>query len=236
MTSDEAIGSDASGFFNTITGYSDPPEFRKLTMAPLGLRERLLHLIHRETKRAKSGQYSLIMAKMNALVDQDIIEALYQASQSGVQIKLVVRGICCLRPGLKNISDKISVISIVDRFLEHSRLFYFSNGGDEEFYASSADWMPRNLDRRVELMFPITSEEGREKIRKTFEFLFADNVKARVLESDGTYHFKKRKKNEEVIQAQEAAYKYVSHQKDVPRPLLFKPISTAPTGTTPLKR
>ncbi|HSE41076.1 MAG TPA: polyphosphate kinase 1, partial [Acidobacteriota bacterium] len=236
MTSDEAIGSDASGFFNTITGYSDPPEFRKLTMAPLGLRERFLHLIHRETKRAKSGQYSLIMAKMNALVDQGIIEALYEASQAGVQIKLVIRGICCLRPGLKNISDRISVISIVDRFLEHSRLFYFSNGGDEEFYAASADWMPRNLDRRVELMFPVTSEDGKEKIRKTFEFLFADNVKARVLEPDGTYHFKKRRKNEEMIHAQEAAYIYVSRQKDVPRPLLFKPLSTAPTGTTPLKR
>jgi polyphosphate kinase len=236
MTSDEAIGADASGFFNTITGYSDPPDFQKLTMAPLGLRERFLHLIHRETERAKSGQYSIIMAKMNALVDQRIIEALYEASQSGVQIKLIIRGICCLRPGVKNISDRISVISIVDRFLEHSRLFYFSNGGDEEFYGASADWMPRNLDRRVELMFPITLEDGREKIRKTFELLLSDNVKARVLNSDGTYQFKKRKKNEELIRAQEAAYQYVSHQKDAPRPLLFKPVTTAPTGTAPLKR
>ena len=236
MTSDEAIGADASGFFNTITGYSDPPDFKKLTMAPLGLRERLLHLIHRETERAKSGQYSVIMAKMNSLVDQRIIEALYEASQAGVQIKLVVRGICCLRPGVKNNSDRISVISIVDRFLEHSRLFYFSNGGDEEFYAASADWMPRNLDRRVELMFPITSEEGREKFRKMFEFLLSDNVKARVLNSDGTYNLKKRKKNEELIQSQEASYQYVSHQKDATRPLLFKPVTIAPTGTAPLKR
>ena len=102
---------------------------------------------------------------------QRIIEALYEASQAGVQIKLVVRGICCLRPGVKNISDRISVISIVDRFLEHSRLFYFSNGGEEEYYAASADWMPRNLDRRVELMFPITSEDGREKVGKTFRIL-----------------------------------------------------------------
>jgi polyphosphate kinase len=236
MTSDEAIGADASGFFNTITGYSDPPDFQKLTMAPLGLRERFLHLIHRETERAKSGQYSIIMAKMNSLVDQPIIEALYEASQAGVQIKLVVRGICCLRPGVKNISDRISVISIVDRFLEHSRLFYFSNGGDEEFYAASADWMPRNLDRRVELMFPITSEEGREKIRKTFEFLLSDNVKARVLNTDGTYQFRKRKKNEELLQAQEALYQYLTQQKDPTRPLLFKPVTTAPTGTAPLKR
>ena len=236
MTSDEAIGADASGFFNTITGYSDPPDFKKLTMAPLGLRERLLHLIHRETERAKSGQYSVIMAKMNSLVDQRIIEALYEASQAGVQIKLVVRGICCLRPGVKNISDRISVISIVDRFLEHSRLFCFSNGGDEEFYAASADWMPRNLDRRVELMFPITSEDGREKIRKTFEFLLSDNVKARVLDSDGIYNLKKRKKNEELIQSQEASYQYVSKQKDATRPMLFKPVTTAPVGTAPLKR
>ncbi len=236
MTSDESIGADASGFFNAITGYSDPPAFRKLAMAPTGLRERFLHLIHRETERARSGQYSLIMAKMNSLVDTQIIETLYLASQAGVQIKLVIRGICCLRPGVKNVSDRISVISIIDQFLEHSRLFYFSNGGDEEYYASSADWMPRNLDRRVELLFPITSEDGREKIRKTFEFLFADNVKARVLQSDGSYQFKKRRKNEELVRAQDASYQYTVEQKDVIRPLLFKPLTVPPTGTAPIKR
>jgi len=236
MTSDESIGADASGFFNAITGYSDPPNFRKLAMAPIGLRERFLHLIHRETERARGGEYSLIMAKMNSLVDPKIIEALYAASQAGVQIKLVIRGICCLRPGVKNISEKISVISIIDRFLEHSRLFYFSNGGEDEYYAASADWMPRNLDRRVELLFPITSDEGRERIKKAFEFLLADNVKARVLQSDGAYAFKKRRKNEELVRAQEALYQYTVEQKDVIRPLLFKPLAVPPTGTAPIKR
>jgi polyphosphate kinase len=236
MTSDEAIGADASGFFNAITGYSDPPNFRKLAMAPIGLRERFLHLIHRETERARTGEYSLIMAKMNSLVDPKIIEALYSASQAGVQIKLVIRGICCLRPGVKNLSERISVISIIDRFLEHSRLFYFSNGGEDEYYCASADWMPRNLDRRVELLFPMTSDEGRERIKKTFEFLFADNVKARVLQPDGSYAFKKRRKNEELVRAQEALYQYTVEQKDVIRPLLFKPLAVPPTGTAPIKR
>jgi polyphosphate kinase len=235
MTSDEEIGIDASGFFNTITGYSDPPTFRKLTMAPLGMRERFLHLIQREQERATSGQYALIMAKMNSLVDTRIIQALYSASQAGVQIKLFVRGICCLRPGIKGVSERISVVSIIDRFLEHSRIFFFSNGGDEEFYAASADWMPRNLDRRVELLFPITSEEGREKIRKFFDILFSDNVKARILQSDGTYHFKKRKKNEEPLRAQDALFRLALQKKETPRPLLFKPLTVAPPDPAQIK-
>ena len=223
LTSDDAIGADASGFFNTITGYSDPPAFRKLVMAPVGMRDKFLHWIQRENVRANSGQHAVIHAKMNSLVDTRIIEELYAASQAGVHIRLIVRGICCLKPGVKGLSENIRVISIVDRFLEHSRLFHFFNGGDEEYYAGSADWMPRNLDRRVELVFPIESSEGREKLKNTFEILFADNVKARILNPDGTYQMKKRRKNEEPIRAQEELYKNVLLLKERPRPLQFKP-------------
>jgi polyphosphate kinase len=229
MTADEAFGIDASGFFNTITGYSDPPEFAKLTMAPLGLREKLLHLIGRETERAKSGQIAMIHAKMNSLVDLEIIRALYEASIAGVQIKLAVRGICCLRPGVKGVSDRITLASIVDRFLEHSRIFYFRNGGDEDYYCSSADWMPRNLDRRVELLFPIPGEEGRAKLRTALDLFFADNVKARVLNADGTYQNKKRRKQEELVRYQEALYQLTIQQRDLTRTLSFKPIKVPPS-------
>lgn len=230
ITGDEAIGADASGFFNTITGYSDPPLFKKLAMAPLGLRERLVRLINRETERARSGQFALILAKMNSLADTKIIQALYEASQAGVQVKLAVRGICCLRPGLKGVSDSISVVSIVDRFLEHSRIFHFFNGGDEEFYCSSADWMPRNLDKRVELLFPVTDKESREKLRQALDLVFADNIKARILQSDGSYIFRKRKKNEETVRAQEAIYQATIESRDLPRSILFKPQTIAPSS------
>ena len=226
MTSDEAIGIDASGFFNTITGYSDPPTFRKLVMAPISLRERVLHWIEREAERARSGQHAAILAKMNSLVDTRIIDALYAASQAGVQIKLAVRGICCLKPGVKGLSERIRVVSIVDRFLEHSRVFYFFNGGDEEFYASSADWMPRNLDRRVELLFPVECAEGKEKIQGIFAAFFADNLKARVLQSDGSYQYRKRRKNEQPKRCQEDLYEAVLRNKDRSRPLQFKPQAT----------
>lgn len=223
LTSEEAFGIDASGFFNTITGYSDPPQFKRLTMAPVNLRERFLELISRETERAISGQPSAIQAKMNSLVDTSIIRALYAASQAGVQVKLAVRGICCLRPGLKGISDGITVTSIVDRFLEHSRIFYFSNGGDEEYYCSSADWMPRNLDRRVELLFPVASKEGRQKLRGILDAVFADNVKTRVLQTDGSYVMRKRKRAEELVRAQEVLYQRTVQQKELSQTLDFKP-------------
>src|SRR5574341_1463053 len=137
---------------------------KKLVMAPSGLRERLLKLIERERRRAEEGQAAEIRGKMNSLVDEDIIRALYDASRAGVRIRLNVRGICCLRPGLKGVSDTIEVISIVDRCLEHARVFYFRNGGDEEVYLSSADWMPRNLDRRIELLVPVEGTEPRRKV------------------------------------------------------------------------
>ncbi|MDD4891244.1 MAG: polyphosphate kinase 1, partial [Phycisphaerae bacterium] len=155
ITCDEDFGSDVAAFFNMVTGYSLPVGWRKIVAAPLGLRQRLLHLVRREIERAEAGRGAAIMAKLNSLSDPEMIAALYDASRAGVKIHLNVRGVCCLRPGVKGVSENIEVVSIVDRFLEHSRVLYFRNGGNEEVYLSSADWMPRNLDRRVELLFPI---------------------------------------------------------------------------------
>jgi polyphosphate kinase len=202
MTADPAIGEDASAFFNALTGYSDPPRMRKLVMAPTAMRERFLALIDRERRRALEGQVAEIRAKMNSLVDAEIIRALYDASQAGVRIALNVRGICCLRPGLKGVSDTIRVVSIVDRFLEHARIFYFRNGGDEEVYLSSADWMPRNLDKRIELLFPVESNECRAKVSRVLDAMFQDNVKARVLQADGTYRRRKLARGEESYRVQ----------------------------------
>jgi len=187
MTSDPQIGEDASSYFNALTGYSDPPRMKKLVMAPTQLRERFLRLIGRERERAEGGQPAEIRAKMNSLVDGEIIGALYAAAGAGVEIRLSVRGVCCLRPGVPGLSESIEVVSIVDRFLEHSRIYYFANGGDEEVYLSSADWMPRNLDRRIELLFPVESPEGRQKVLRALDAGFRDDVKARVLQSDGGY-------------------------------------------------
>jgi len=207
MTSDRDIGEDASAFFNALTGYSDPPRMRKLVMAPTHLRERVLRLIQRERERAESGLPAQIRAKMNSLVDEDIIRALYEAARAGVKVQLNVRGICCLRPGLKGTSDGVEVVSIVDRFLEHSRIFHFSNGGDEEVYLSSADWMPRNLDRRIELLFPALSAEGRQKAMATLDAAFADNVKARRLQSDGSYKRRRPARGEEPFRSQLELYR-----------------------------
>ena len=202
MTSDREIGEDASAFFNALTGYSDPPRTKKLVMAPTQLRERVLRLIQRERERAEAGQAAFIRAKMNSLVDEDIIRALYEAAKAGVRIRLNVRGICCLRPGLKGTSDGIEVVSVVDRFLEHSRIFHFANGGDEEVYLSSADWMPRNLDRRIELLFPVRSTDGRAKVLAALDAAFADNVKGRWLQSDGSYRRRKLARGEDPYRSQ----------------------------------
>jgi polyphosphate kinase len=207
MTADRAIGEDASAFFNALTGYSDPPKMKKLTMAPTHLRERVLSLIDREKRRAEAGQAAEIRAKMNSLVDEDIIRGLYEASKAGVKIRLNIRGICCLRPGVKGVSETIEVVSIVDRFLEHARVFHFRNGGEEEFYLSSADWMPRNLDRRVELLFPVEAPECREEIRTTLDAMFADNVKARRLQADGSYKRRRPAKGEDPYRAQIELYR-----------------------------
>jgi polyphosphate kinase len=202
MTSDREVGEDASAFFNALTGFSDPPRMRKLVMAPTHLRDRALRLVNRERQRAEAGAPAEIRAKMNSLVDEDIIRALYEAAKAGVRIRLAVRGICCLRPGLKGVSDSIEVVSVVDRFLEHSRIFHFKNGGDEEVYLSSADWMPRNLDKRIEILFPVESPDGRQKVLAALDAIFQDNVKGRRLQADGTYKRRRPAKGEEACRSQ----------------------------------
>ncbi|MGE5358556.1 MAG: polyphosphate kinase 1 [Bacteroidales bacterium] len=187
MTSSLPFAEDASSFFNALTGFSDPPRLKKLVMAPTELRRRFIRMIDRERRRAEGGQPAEILAKVNSLIDEEIIKALYRASESGVRIRLNVRGICALRPGLKGVSSNIEVISIVDRFLEHARAYYFLNGGDEQVYLSSADWMTRNLDRRIELMFPIEDPANKAQVLHVLRAMFRDNVKARRLRPDGTY-------------------------------------------------
>jgi polyphosphate kinase len=187
MTTSPAFAEDAAAFFNALTGYSDPPKLKKLVMAPTQMRRRFLKLIDRERRRAEAGQPAEIIGKMNSLSDEEIIRALYAASRSGVRIRLNIRGICALRPGMPYESSTIDVVSIVDRFLEHARVYYFLNGGDEEVYLASADWMTRNLDRRVEIMFPIEQPVHKASIVHALHSMFRDNVKARVLGSDGVY-------------------------------------------------
>jgi polyphosphate kinase len=187
LTSSDVIAQDASAFFSALTGYSDPPRLKKLVMAPTALRQRFLTLIDRERRRAEAGQPAEIVAKMNSLTDEEIIEALYAASRSGVTIRLNVRGICALRPGVPRVSENIEVVSIVDRFLEHSRIYYFLNGGDEDVYLASADWMTRNLDKRIELMFPVEIAEHKAKVLYALRAMFRDTAKARWLAADGVY-------------------------------------------------
>jgi polyphosphate kinase len=231
MTSDPEIGEDASAFFNALTGYSDPPRMKKLVMAPTHLRDRVLRLVNRERQRAEAGAPAEIRAKMNSLVDEEIIRALYDAAKAGVRIRLAVRGICCLRPGLKGVSDSIDIVSVVDRFLEHSRIFHFKNGGDEEVYLSSADWMPRNLDRRIELLFPVESPEGREKVLAALDAIFQDNVKARRLQPDGSYRRRRPAKGEEPYRSQIELHRAAKRAADRARAgaeVTFEPLPAPP--------
>jgi polyphosphate kinase len=187
MTASPAIAEDAAAFFNTLTGYSDPPRFKKLVMAPTDLRRRFVKLIEREKRRAEAGQPAEITAKMNSLIDEEIIRALYAASQKGVQIRLNVRGICALLPGIPGVSETIEVISIVGRFLEHSRVYSFLNAGDEQVFLASADWMTRNMDKRIELMFPVEDPAHKATIMHALRAMFRDTTKARRLGPDGRY-------------------------------------------------
>ena len=187
LTCQRAIGEDATAVFNMLSGYSEPLTWNKLVLAPHWLRDRFLKLIQRETKHAKEGKKGRIVAKVNSLSDKGIIAALYEASAAGVEIDLIVRGICCLKTGVPGVSENIHVRSIVGEFLEHSRIYYFANDGLEEIYCASADWMPRNLDRRVEIMFPIENPPLRERIKDILQKELDDNVKASVLQADGTY-------------------------------------------------
>ena len=179
---------DASFLFNSISGYGDPPDYYKVATAPLGLRKRFLELIEREKQHALAGEEARIIAKVNSLLDTEIICALYDASSAGVEIDLIVRGICCIIPGRPGLSEHTRVRSIVGWLLEHSRIYYFLNGGDEEIYLSSADWMPRNLDRRIELMFPVENEAHVERLKEILRILLSDNQKARVMDENGVYH------------------------------------------------
>ncbi len=187
LTCNDDFGADATSFMHAVTGYSQPQVFRKIEAAPIGLRERVLEMIETETKRRQQGQKAHIAAKVNSLVDPQVIEALYAASQAGVTIKLNIRGICCLRPGVPGLSENIEVVSIVDRFLEHARILYFYHGGDERVFISSADWMPRNLDRRIELLVPVDGPATRRRLISILDTYFRDNVKARRLDADGSY-------------------------------------------------
>ena len=187
LTCSQSIGEDATAVFNMLSGYSEPLHWNKLSLAPIWLREKFLELIGRETKNALEGKEAKIIAKMNSLCDKEIIDALYDAAKAGVSIELIVRGICCLRTGIAGVSENITVRSIVGDFLEHSRIYYFWNDGKEEVYCSSADWMPRNLDRRVEILFPIDHDSLKEKIIGMLKIMLADNVKAQIMQPDGTY-------------------------------------------------
>ncbi|TLS51037.1 polyphosphate kinase 1 [Paenibacillus antri] len=187
FTSHPVIGEDASALFNEMTGYSAPRDWKALSVAPNGLRDQLFRLIRREADNARAGKPARIVAKINSLSHQEIIDVLYEASQAGVKIELIVRGVCSLRPGVPGLSQNVRVISIVDRFLEHSRVFYFENGGDPEVYIASADWMTRNLTRRIELMCPVFDRKIRQSLIHLLELALRDNVKARELLSSGAY-------------------------------------------------
>jgi len=204
MTANDQFGSDASAFFNLLSGYSEPPVWNKLVMAPLGLREKIYALIDNEIALAKAGKGGHIIAKMNSLIDQPVIQKLYEASANGVQIELIVRGICGLRTGIEGISENITVRSIVGRQLEHSRIFWFANGGDEQLYLSSADWMPRNLNDRVELFFPVESEEHLARVKGLLDLYLRDNVGAHMMQSNGAYRRVRNKA--EVVSAQSHLY------------------------------
>lgn len=185
FTCRESLGEDVTELFNMLTGYTRPRGFRHLLVAPTGLRDGFYERIRRETDHARRGRPARIIAKMNSLVDRTLIEELYAASQAGVTVDLIVRGICCLRPGIPGLSDRIRAISIVDRYLEHARAFYFENGGQSEYWLASADWMPRNLDHRVEVAFPVLDPRLQAQIREVLELQLTDTVKAREILIDG---------------------------------------------------
>lgn len=230
FTCQEAIGEDATAVFNMLSGYSEPLSWNELALAPLWLRTKFMRLIERETKHAREGKPAKIIAKMNSLCDAGIIAALYEASAAGVKIQLIVRGICCLKVGIPGVSDNIEVRSIVGNFLEHSRIFYFYNDGEEEVYMGSADWMPRNLDRRVEILFPVLDENIRRQVMHILEVELEDNTKAHFLQADGTYE-KMDKRGKVLVNSQEQfckeALEAVPKQDHVYRERVFIPAQPA---------
>jgi polyphosphate kinase len=183
----EDLGADLTDLFNFLTGYSKQKAYRKLLVAPVTLRNCLIGMIEREAKHCQNGGKGRIVAKMNSLVDSQMIQALYKASQAGVKIDLIIRGMCCLRPGIKGISENINVISVIGRFLEHSRIFYFHNNGEEEIYIGSADWMTRNLSRRVEAVTPVENPHNMKQLQEILGIMLSDNRQAWELDSEGNY-------------------------------------------------
>jgi polyphosphate kinase len=205
FTCRESFGADVSALFNVLTGYSQPPQWREIAVAPTNLRATFLNLIDNETQIAKNGGQGHIIAKMNSLVDAEIIRALYRASTAGVKIELIIRGVCCLKSGIPGVSDNITVISIVGRFLEHSRIYYFRNGGKTKVYLASADWMNRNLDRRVEVLFAVPDEKLKQRIMEILNITLSDTVKSRVQLTDGSYEHTDRR-GKEYIHSQNIFY------------------------------
>ena len=199
LTCSETIGEDATAVFNMLSGYSEPVWWNRLSLAPLWLKDRFISMIERERDNALAGKKAVIKAKINSLCDKDVIMALYEASTAGVKIDLIVRGICCLKTGIKDVSENITVRSIVGEFLEHSRIFYFENGGNYELYCASADWMPRNLERRVEILYPIENPELKGEVLHILDVLLSDNVRASFMQNDGSYEKQDRRGKESII-------------------------------------
>ena len=237
FTARAEFGEDATSLFNLLTSCTAPPTWRKLTVAPLGLHERILGLVEREAANARAGRPARIIAKMNSLVDPDVILALYRASIAGVEIDLIIRGICCLRPGLPGISENIRVTSIIDRFLEHTRICLFEAGGARELYATSADWMPRNFQRRVEVLFPIEDEAIKTRlVRELLGIQLQDNVKAWLLQADGSYVRKVPGPEEDLLRSQRRFLAMVRELADKAdqkalrdRPFVVRPVRNLPT-------
>lgn len=206
LTSDPTFGEDATNFFNHLSGFSKKPKWNKISTSPFDMREGLIKLIDKEIASHKKHGNGRIMAKMNSLTDKPLIMKLYEASQQGVTINLIVRGICCLRPGIPGISEHITVISIIDRFLEHSRIFYFYQNGQESIYLSSADWMTRNMEKRIEILFPVLESSIKVRVKQVLDYGLKDNVKARSQQPDGTYTYVLPKKNEPPFRSQVELY------------------------------
>ena len=215
FTCNDEYGEDASAFFNLISGYSDPPIWNKFIVAPLNLREKIMELIDEEISYAEKGEPSYMIAKMNSLLDREVVAKLYEASSKGVKIDLIVRGICTLRPGIPNVSENIQVRSIIGRFLEHHRLFYFRHGGNDRVFLSSADWMPRNLNERVELMIPIEDKIHKERVRGILDLYLRDNQKAHVMRADGSY--RKLVSKTDKVSAQETLMKEAKQASEHPK-------------------
>ncbi len=226
MTCNPLVGEDATAVFNMLSGYSEPLSWNRLAVAPIWLRNHFVRLIRREAANAREGRKAKIIAKMNSLCDKEIIAELYEASCAGVKIDLIIRGICCLKAGIPGLSENIAVRSIVGNFLEHSRIFYFENDGMAQLYMGSADWMPRNLDKRVEIVFPVEDEVLKEEVFHILEVELEDNVKAHILQPDGSYE-KPDKRGKILVNSQEQFCQEAVHMaKEVRKKIDPDPMTT----------